>query len=79
MIRSIVLSILLSAVARAGIDLQLVPIEYSASARNSTSGNYEIMSNGRGMFRRIQFRFLAMLPSAESGIANTRDAPTTLA
>ena len=36
-------------VARAGIRLELVPIEYSASAKNATAGEYEIMSNGRGI------------------------------
>ncbi len=36
-------------VARAGINLELTPIEYSASGRNATAGNFEMMSNGRGI------------------------------
>ncbi|MBM3346593.1 MAG: hypothetical protein FJY55_08890 [Betaproteobacteria bacterium] len=51
-------------VARSGIDLQLVPIEYSASARNSIAGNYEIMSNGRGMDADPEGAFFDALGSA---------------
>lgn len=36
-------------VARAGINLTLTPIEFSASGRNATEGNFEMMSNGRGI------------------------------
>lgn len=41
--------ILKQQVARAGIRLELVPIEYSASGKNATAGEYLIMSNGRGI------------------------------
>ena len=51
-------------VARSGIDLQLVPIEYSASARNSVAGTYEVMSNGRGMDADPEGAFFDALGSA---------------
>jgi len=51
-------------VARAGINLELVPIEYSASARNATAGNFEIMSNGRGIDADPEGAFFDALSSA---------------
>jgi len=51
-------------VARSGITLELVPIEYSASARNSVAGNYEIMSNGRGIDADPEGAFFDALASA---------------
>lgn len=51
-------------VARAGINMELTPIEYSASARNATQGTFELMSNGRGIDADPEGAFFDALGSA---------------
>ncbi len=51
-------------VARAGISIELTPIEFSASGRNATQGNFEMMSNGRGIDADPEGAFFDALGSA---------------